>query len=165
MTSNDLAWNEFIKRGTRYCEFGEFKSIKRQSQQEWPTAATPLAISSSISTATSRTTIDRQQQQQQQQPSQHPPQQPVAVLRPMTVRGQAEERRKRENDIARQALNMAETSVEAAMTFIKNIMPNKFMHHSKWYDREDENDKRKITIRIFIHLFLYLPFYFVLFIY
>ena len=51
----------------------------------------------------------------------------------MTVRAQAEENRKRQDEIARQALILAETSVEDAMEMIRSIMPNKFMHHSKWY--------------------------------
>jgi hypothetical protein len=52
-----------------------------------------------------------------------------------TVRIQTEERRKHEKEVARQALELAHTSVHTAMDFIRNSMPDKFLAHSSWYER------------------------------
>ncbi|CAF0814618.1 unnamed protein product [Didymodactylos carnosus] len=144
VTSNDLAWNEYIKRGGRYIEFGEFKSTKKLSQKQWPpslrsSAATapststpmpPSPVSTARTTAATTTTLlDRQQ--------------PLVPARATTVRAQAEERRRRDDEIAREALSLAETNVDQAMDFIRNAMANKFMHHSKCpneprYGEQDE---------------------------
>ena len=47
----------------------------------------------------------------------------------MTTRAQAEERRQ----LAKQALDLAETSINNAMDFIRHAMPEKFLAHSTWY--------------------------------
>ena len=121
VTNNDLAWNEYIKKEGNYSEFGDFKSVKNHGRREWPSqllpsaasaVATPVAAVAMAPTTTTTTT--------------------TTAGRPTTVRAQAEERRQRDDDIARQALALAETSVDQAMDLIRNIMPSKFLHHSKW---------------------------------
>ena len=47
-----------------------------------------------------------------------------------TVGAQAEEKRQNEEDIARQALQLAEISVDQAMDLFRNAMPTKFLSHS-----------------------------------
>jgi hypothetical protein len=136
VTNNDLAWNEYIKKEGNYSEFGDFKSVKNHGRREWlsqslPSAAsaaalaTPAAIPAPTTTTTTTT-----------------------AGRPTTVRAQAEERRQRDDDIARQALALAETSVDQAMDLIRNVMPSKFLHHSKWYDRNDEKRACSMSLRI-----------------
>ena len=56
----------------------------------------------------------------------------TAAPRAMTVRAQAEEKRKTDDDIARRALALAEDSVDKALDFIREVMPVKFMLHMKW---------------------------------
>jgi hypothetical protein len=138
VTDNDLAWNEYIKKGGHFIEYGEFKSIKPQSQREWaslsttaaaaaalpsqpPVASTPLPPLSVSTAARTTTTIN------QQQPLILP-----RTTRTTTVRAQAEERRQRDDEIAREALALAERSVDEAMDYIREQKPNKFLHHSKW---------------------------------
>ena len=122
VANNELAWNEYIKKGGSFIEFGEFKPMKERSQSQWPAttvssgtvvgARPSQPMSSSISTAApAKTTV---------------------APRPATARAQAEERRKRNDDIARQALTLAEDSVVKALDFIREAMPSKFMHHMKW---------------------------------
>ena len=116
VTNNELAWNEYIKKGGSFGEFGEFKPMKKRSQSQWPSTTVSSAavagarpsqpMSSSIST--------------------------VAPARTTTVRAEAQERRKREDEIARQALALAEDSVDKALDFIRKVMPSKFMRHMKW---------------------------------
>jgi hypothetical protein len=53
------------------------------------------------------------------------------------ARIQTEERRKHEKEVARQALELAHTSVHTAMDFIRNSMPDKFLAHSSWYERTE----------------------------
>ncbi len=140
VTNNDLAWNEYIKKGGHFIEYGEFKSIQPPSQREWasssttaaaaaaatlpsqpPVASTPLPPLS-VSTAVRTTTTINQQQ-------------PLVLprtTRTTTVRAQAEERRQRDDEIAREALALAERSVDEAMDYIREQKPNKFLHHSKW---------------------------------
>ena len=114
VTNNDLAWNEYIKKEGNYSEFGEFKSVKNHGQREWPSQLIPSAAS--VAPA----------------PAILPPTTTTTATRPTTVRAQAQEKRQQDDEIARQALATAETSVDQAMDLIRKVMPNKFMHHSKW---------------------------------
>lgn len=123
VTSNDLAWNEYIKKEGNYSEFGDFKSTKNHGQREWPSQSV-LSVDSAVATPAAillrppatTTTAAR----------------PIAVPKLTTVRAQAEERRQRDDELARQALTLAETSIDQAMDLLRRVMPNKFLHHSKW---------------------------------
>jgi hypothetical protein len=124
VTQNDLAWNEYIKKAGNYIEFNEFKSTKTRGQKQWPSPSlSSTATSASSALPMSTTIIDNNQ-----------PLVPRTTTT-TTVRAQAEERRKHEADIARQALNLAETSVHRAMDLIRRSMPTKFLNHCSWYER------------------------------
>jgi hypothetical protein len=51
-----------------------------------------------------------------------------------TVRGQAGERRKQNDAIAIQAMDLAKTSVDVALQYIKTYLPWQFMHHFQWFE-------------------------------
>ncbi|CAF1691587.1 unnamed protein product, partial [Adineta ricciae] len=57
----------------------------------------------------------------------------VTIARNTTARGQAELRRQYENDVAREALTLAKTSIDSAMDFLQEKMPKRFLEHSVWY--------------------------------
>ncbi|CAF3646782.1 unnamed protein product, partial [Rotaria socialis] len=85
-----------------YVEFGDFRDPGDSSQPLWP--GTP--INPSIGNATTSG-------------------------KPMTVRAQAEECRKRKNEIADTALTIAETSVPKAMKYVRKKLPYVFMDRSE----------------------------------
>ena len=60
----------------------------------------------------------------------------------LPVRAQAAERRKREEDIAIQAMELAEADVSAAMKFMRRSMPTKYSTHSSWYDQRQEQKEK-----------------------
>ena len=116
VTKNDRAWNEYIKKGQNFIEFGTFKSTTVRGRKQWP----QLSVSSLGSSAiTHSTRADGQ------------------LGRPTTAavtsaRAKAEEKRAFERELARQALAVARTSIYDAMDMIKNAMPEKFLAHSSW---------------------------------
>lgn len=108
VTGNDLAWNEYIKKDGNYIEFNEFISTKKLGDKQWPptSAASATATPAPVQAVTARTT--------------------------MTVRAQAEERRQHRIAVYRQAVELAETSVDAAMDLMKREMIENFVQHNKW---------------------------------
>jgi hypothetical protein len=114
VTHNDVAWNEYIKKGGNFIEFNEFISTSKLGPKKWPP-------SSSSSTSTS--TVDGQPLV---------PQITTTTTAATTVRAQAEEKRQHEINTATEALKLAETSVNNAMDLIRHAMPVKFLHHCTW---------------------------------
>lgn len=107
VTRNDRAWNEYIRKEGDYIEFGDYQSISARGQKQWPAAATSsLSTSDQAQSTTAITTTTR-----------------------MGTRAQAEERRQ----LAKQALDLAETSINNAMDLIRHALPEKFLAHSTWY--------------------------------
>lgn len=120
VTRNDRAWNEYIRKDGDYIEFGDYQSVSARGQKQWPEAAAAVAsLPSSTSDQSSSTR---------------------ATTRTINTRAQAEERRQ----LAKQALNLAETSVHHAMDLIRHAMPEKFLAHSTWYvHRQNKSTKWK----------------------
>ena len=142
VTNNDLAWNEFLKKGGNFTEFGEFKSVKTLSQRQWPAASSQAsAILPPPSSLSTRAPFD-------QLPASGQP----SVGRATTVRGKVEENRQKADELARHALGLAEKSIEDAMAFIEKAKPDKFMHHSKWYDQRQHYLYRLISLLIYLVL-------------
>ena len=128
VTHNDVAWNEYIKKGLKYIEFGEFKSTKLRGQKQWP-ASSPSSSSTSMS-ALPLLVIGSDHAR----PSNTRPPMIAATSTKMTVREQAEQRAQHQKEVAKQALQLAETSVHNAMSFVQHAMTTKFLHHSSWYE-------------------------------
>ncbi|CAF1581087.1 unnamed protein product [Adineta ricciae] len=126
VTRNDRAWNEYIKKGGNYIEFNTFKSTTKLQGKRWPPSS--LSSSSSISIPSSAPAAAAA-------PAAAPS--ALAALAPptpnTTARGQVELRRQYANDVAREALTLAETSIDSAMDFVRTKMPREFLHNSTWY--------------------------------
>ncbi|CAF3609845.1 unnamed protein product [Rotaria socialis] len=88
-----------------YVEFGEFRDTGSSSQQYGPGMPNDPSIGNTSNATTSG--------------------------KPMTVRAQAEEFRKRKNEIADTALTIAETSVPKAMKYVRKKLPYVFMDRSE----------------------------------
>jgi hypothetical protein len=149
VTRNDCAWNEYIKKGGNYIEFNEFKSTKRRGTQKyWPSiqsqsqSSSPLHIVSS-SSRTSNIPIDsniitmnypitttnipaaavatashREGQRQQQ------------TVASATA---AEEKQRQKEAIAGHASNLAKTSVNDALIYMRdNSIATDFLRYSHW---------------------------------
>jgi hypothetical protein len=113
VTRNDLAWNEYIKKGGNYIEFNEFKSTKKLGPKQWPsTTASTSASPDQAQAVIPRTTTT------------------------LTVRAQAEERRQHRIAIYRQAVELAKTSVDAAMDLMEREMIEKFVEHNTWCEMQ-----------------------------
>ena len=117
VTRNDRAWNEYIRKEGDYIEFGDYQSISTRGQKQWPSAA-----SSSATSVSSLSTSDHGQSTRAITTT-------AAAAARMSTRAQAEERR----ELAKQALDLAQTSINNAMDFIRRTMPEKFLAHSTWY--------------------------------
>ena len=111
VTRNDRAWNEYIRKDSDYIEFGQYQSVSTRGQKQWPR-------SSSATSTSSLSTSDHGQSTRA-----------ITTTSRMSTRAQAEERRQ----LAKQALDLAETSINNAMDFIRRAMPDKFLAHSTWY--------------------------------
>lgn len=130
VTQNDLAWNEYVKKGDNYIEFNEFKSTRIRSQKQWPsesttasTSVTPVPqISLPTTTTTTTSMVDR-------------PLLPTLPRTTTTVRGQAEERRQKRIEIANRVLQLAETNVHSAMDYLRQASADRFLNHGSWYGR------------------------------
>ncbi|CAM2725917.1 unnamed protein product [Rotaria socialis] len=105
VTKNNIAWNVYIKKDGDYVEFGEFRDTGSSSQQYGPGMPNDPSIGNTSNATTSG--------------------------KPMTVRAQAEEFRKRKNEIADTALTIAETSVPKAMKYVRKKLPYVFMDRSE----------------------------------
>ena len=116
MTRNDLAWNEYIKKGGNYIEFNEFKSTKKLGPKQWPSTD---AASATSTPAQAQAVIPR-------------------TATTMTVRAQTEARRQHRIAIYREAFELAKTSVDAAVALMEREMIEKFVEHNNWYDRRIE---------------------------
>ena len=108
VTQNDLAWNEYIKKGGHYLEWNEFKSTKTHGPKQWPSSSSGSTTPSSVPSITRAATV--------------------------TVRGDANDKRQDRIAIYRQAVALAETSVSDAMDLIIHSMPEKFLFRSSWYE-------------------------------
>ena len=131
---NDRAWNEYIKKGLNFIEFGTFKSTTVRAQREWPSqmfssspCSSPRTFSSSVSSLqtihvpTTTTIINRSC-----------PPVTTTTVSTLTRIPSKERRNEREKDIAEQALKLANTSVHDAMDLVRSSMPDKFLAHSSW---------------------------------
>jgi hypothetical protein len=118
VTGNDLAWNEYIKKDGNYIEFNEFKSTKKLGPKQWPSTN---AASATSTPAQAQAVIPR-----------------TTKTTTMTVRAQAEERRQHRIAIYKQAVELAKTSVDAAMDLMEREMIEKYVEHNKWYERRIE---------------------------
>ena len=118
VTQNDRAWNEYIRKGGNYIEFGDYQSISKRGKKQWPTSSVSISSSASVSS------------------SEHNqlPRAITTTTTTVTARAQAEEKRQ----LARQALDLAEVSVNDAMDLIRRSMPDKFLAHSTWYEEMNE---------------------------
>jgi hypothetical protein len=111
VTANDRAWNEYIKKGLNFIEFGTFKSTTARKHIHWPSASSPSSASSS------RTT----------------PHMAAAATPSAGTRLQTHAKREQNKSIAQRALHLAKASVHNAMALIQETMPDKFLAHSSWY--------------------------------
>ncbi|CAF3542148.1 unnamed protein product, partial [Rotaria sp. Silwood2] len=131
VTKNDLAWNEYIKKGGNYIEFNEFKSTKTRGSKQWPSSSSspsssrsPRFRSPSVSSARATspiviTTVDLP----------HPSVVPKATI----TKRQAEEKRQHQLEIYKQAVKLAENNIGHAMDLIKREMIDKFVERGSWY--------------------------------
>ncbi|CAF1390193.1 unnamed protein product [Adineta steineri] len=127
VTRNDVAWNEYIKKGGNYIEFNEFKSTTKRGQTEWPVMSASISASSS--------SLSSHLQDNDNQPV-------VARRTTTTVRGQADERRQQRTKIYKQAIKLAKINVDNAMDLIEKEMIEKFVERGSWY----------LTIFNYVHL-------------
>ena len=120
VTANDRAWNEYIKKGLNFIEFGTFKSTTARKHIHWPSTSSP----SSSAASSSRTTP-------------HIAAAAAAAAAAATpsagTRLQTHAKREQNKNIAQRALHLARASVHNAMALIQETMPDKFLAHSSWY--------------------------------
>ena len=109
-TTNDLAWNEYIKKSGPVEEYSEFKSVQRLSSLEWVSSST---MSSAMAVQPRRPSSKRSGE----------------------VHSESDKRRKMDDDIIRTAMSLAEDSVDAAMDYIQEKVPSEFVIHLNWYDK------------------------------
>ncbi|CAF1468639.1 unnamed protein product [Adineta steineri] len=122
VTDNDRAWNEYIKKGCDYVEFGSFKSTSKRAVQYWPSQ------SQSSPSSTTPSSI----------PPIHSKIPTVATLIPSTTTtaaaAAAEEKQKQKQVIARHALDLAKTSINDALIFMRDkSIPTEFLRYASWY--------------------------------
>jgi Geminivirus Rep catalytic domain len=131
VTKDDLAWNEYIKKGGNYIEFNKFKSPNKHKVKQWPpqssSSSSPSSIVSVAAAAAlpvSTTTFDDHHNQ------------PLIrrATTTTTVRAQSEERRQHQIQIYKQAVKLAETSIDNAMDLIQREMLDKFVERGTWYE-------------------------------
>lgn len=124
---DDLAWNEYIKKSGSFEEYNEFKSIRRLNSVGWDSLSTTgSSISGELHVPD--TPLQRQLSIENQLPI-------PSAKRCQTVDVEAEKRAKIDDDITRTALALAEDSVDAAMDYIQEHLPNKFVQNHTWYDK------------------------------
>lgn len=134
VTHSDLAWNEYMKRteATPY-EYKTFKSVKPLSRNESITlAASKLMISTSTQPVSVTTLDDKQQSSSVEQKR-------SATKRSLVADKESEKKRKIDDDIARNALALAEDGVDQAMEYIKQQLPSEFIRNPLWYDRRSSS--------------------------
>ena len=124
VTRNDRAWNEYIRKGDDYIEFGDYQSVSARGQKQWP-----VSSSSSPPSSPSATSLDQGQSTRTATTTTTT----TTTRTTATTRAQAEQRRQ----LAKQAIELAETNVDSAMDFIRRSMPDKFLTHSSWYVLDD----------------------------
>ena len=90
VTHNDRAWNEYIRKGGDYIEFGQYQSISARGQKQWLSSA---IVASTATTTTTTTT---------------------PMITTIIARAQAKETRQ----LAKQAMQLDETSVNSVLDFI-----------------------------------------------
>ena len=146
VTQNDRAWNEYIKKGDNCIEFNEFKSIKtRGGQKQWPSQS-----SSSLSTTFSQHITSNKSSSHSIVTVVNDP-----TTNTMSIRAQAEQRRQQKQTIAKQAINIAKTDVDAALKYMQDHLTWEFIHHFKWYHKYIYIHMNKLLYRI-IHFLTYL---------
>ncbi|CAF1458138.1 unnamed protein product, partial [Rotaria sordida] len=120
VTHNDIAWNEYCKKGGDFIEFGEFKSPSSRGSKYWPDLPSNL-LNTSSGSSSSLNDIHNEMPRQK------------------SVRNIAEERRQRKIITAERALLLAQTDVTKAMNLVREAMPLEFMTHSSWYENAAMN--------------------------
>jgi hypothetical protein len=118
VTHNDRAWNEYIRKDGNCIDFGTYQSISTRGEKQWPSSVSSSAASVSSS--------DHHHHQQTTRAI-------TTTTTRMSTRAQTEERRQHMRDIAKHALDLAETSINDAMDLIRHSMPDKFIGQSTWY--------------------------------
>lgn len=127
VTRNDVAWNEYIKKGGNYKEFNEFKSTSTRGQKQWPPSSSTASSTAPADTSSISIIFDQNQ-----------PIVPRATT--TTVRAQADERRQQRIEIYKQAVKLAKTSVDNAMDLIEKEMIEKFVERGSWYVRRTKKN-------------------------
>ncbi|CAF1632146.1 unnamed protein product [Adineta ricciae] len=129
VTNSDLAWNEYIKRTeSTPCEYQTFKSLKPLTKKESDSLEASTLLTSTSAHPNPLTILDDQRQ------SSSVEQKRTAPKRSLAVDNQSEKKRKINDDIARNALALAEDSVEKAMNYIQHQLPAEFMRNPQWYE-------------------------------
>ncbi len=137
VTHNDRAWNEYIRKGGDYIEFGEYQSTSARGKKQWSSLASVSSSSFASSSAASVVVAAAAA-------AARPPSTTASgddqlfvprTTRVTTVRQQAEERRQQKRVIIMQAYNIAaNTSVDAAMVFMRDTLPWEFATYNQWLE-------------------------------
>jgi hypothetical protein len=140
VTRDNCAWNEYIKKGGNYIEFNEFKSTKtRGGQKQWPSQsssssylASHIPLHSKITTANYPTTTTNTAARGE---------------------GRTEEKQRQKEAIARHAFNLAKTSINDALIFMRdNSIATDFLRYSHWYEFHNQS----LISFIYYHVILFL---------
>ncbi|CAF1511608.1 unnamed protein product [Adineta ricciae] len=132
VTRSDLAWNEYIKKGDNFIEFNEFKSTKTRgiSPRQWPLSSSTESSLRSDDMAASSGGGGGGGGERRRRPV---PTITTTTTTTTSVRRQAEEKRQHLIATYEQAVKLARTNVDHAMTFIEKQMIDKFLERGTWY--------------------------------
>ena len=130
VTTNDLAWNEYIKKEGNYIEFNSFKSTRTRGSKQW-SSSSAVAIRSNASTP--RQSLSNAASTLALPPV---PATTTAAAGGRTTRATtaAEERRQYVKRVCVEAIDKAERNVSEAMDHMRQHMPERFVERGTWYD-------------------------------
>ncbi|CAF1436330.1 unnamed protein product [Rotaria sordida] len=142
VTRNNLAWNEYIKKGGNCIEFNEFKSTTTRGSKQWPSSSSspssrspryrsPSTFSTRATSPVAITTVDLPPPPPL--PSSPSPLDSSLVPKATTTKAKAEEKRQHQLAIYKQAVALAKNNVNHAMDLIQREMIDKFVERGTWY--------------------------------
>ena len=113
VTTNDRAWNEYIKQGLNFIEFGDFKSVSVRGRKHWPRSCNRSSLLWNPASSLERNFSTIQ----------------WSLNNAELIDVEHEHRQM----IAKQLLKLAETSTHIAMDFLRISTPDIFYQNSSWY--------------------------------
>jgi hypothetical protein len=117
VTRNDRAWNEYIKQGLHFIEFGTFKSTSKLGLKNWPRSCNQSSISYEVTSTSSSSQIQNN----------------LIVDDTESEIEVIDEEYERREEIVKQLLKLSETSPSIAMDFLQISIRTLREDNLLWY--------------------------------